>query len=116
MHATDSYMLGKRESLPLLSRKSHCRPWKNTSFPTFEPSSRPPPKRTAPGRGPCLGRDVAKWANYLTFDIMAELAFGKDFGMIEGKASRELPDIIDAAVHLELIVSHRILNTPQAGF
>jgi cytochrome P450 len=60
--------------------------------------------------------DVAKWANYLTFDIMAELAFGKDFGMIEGKASRELPDIIDAAVHLELIVSHRILNTPQAGF
>lgn len=47
---------------------------------------------------------MGKWANYLTFDVMGDLCFGKDFGMIAGKESRELPDIIDAAAHRELLV------------
>jgi len=40
----------------------------------------------------------------LTFDVLGDLVFGKNFGMIEGKESRELPGIIDAAVHRELLV------------
>ena len=48
--------------------------------------------------------DLAKWGNYLTFDIMGDLVFGKDFGMLAGSESRELPEIIDGAAHRELIV------------
>ena len=49
--------------------------------------------------------DMGEWANFLTFDIFTDLAFGKDFGLLEGKESRELPEIVDAAVHRELLVS-----------
>ena len=49
--------------------------------------------------------DMAKWANYVTFDIMGDLVFGKDFGMKTGRESRELPSVIDAALHRQLLVS-----------
>jgi cytochrome P450 len=52
----------------------------------------------------CWTADMSKWGNYLTFDVMADLVFGKDFGMLAGDESRELPEIIDGAVHRELIV------------
>jgi cytochrome P450 len=52
----------------------------------------------------CWTADMGKWGNYLTFDVMADLVFGKDFGMLAGDESRELPEIIDGAVHRELIV------------
>ncbi|KAH8812524.1 cytochrome P450 [Xylogone sp. PMI_703] len=47
--------------------------------------------------------DLGKWGNYLTFDVMGDLVFGRDFGMVAGQESRELPDIIDGATHRELI-------------
>lgn len=52
----------------------------------------------------CWTADIGKWGNYLTFDVMGDLVFGRDFGMIAGEESRELPDIIDAAAHRELLV------------
>ena len=52
----------------------------------------------------CWTADLGKWGNYLTFDVMGDLVFGKDFGMIDGKESRELPDIVDGAAHRELLV------------
>ncbi|KAJ9611126.1 hypothetical protein H2200_004309 [Cladophialophora chaetospira] len=58
---------------------------------------------TFPSLRQCWTADLGKWANYMTFDILGDLVFGKDFGMLAGKESRELPDIIDAAVHLELM-------------
>ncbi|OAP54848.1 hypothetical protein AYL99_11296 [Fonsecaea erecta] len=51
----------------------------------------------------CWTADMGRWSNYLTFDVMADLVFGKDFGMLAGDESRELPEIIDGAVHRELI-------------
>jgi cytochrome P450 len=53
----------------------------------------------------CWTVDMGQWGNFLTFDVMADLAFGKDFGMLAGQESRELPAIIDAAAHRELLVS-----------
>ena len=44
------------------------------------------------------------WGNYRAFDVMGDLVFGKDFGMLAGNESRELPDIIDGAAHRELLV------------
>jgi hypothetical protein len=67
-------------------------------------------EQTFPSMRQCWTADLGKWANYMTFDILGDLVFGKDFGMLAGKESRELPEIIDAAVHLELIVC----QTPAA--
>ncbi|KAL7271877.1 hypothetical protein RUND412_005340 [Rhizina undulata] len=38
--------------------------------------------------------DMGKWANYLTFDIMGELSFGKGFGMLYEETNRRTPDLI----------------------
>ncbi|KAL7271634.1 hypothetical protein RUND412_005589 [Rhizina undulata] len=38
--------------------------------------------------------DMGKWANYLTFDIMGELTFGKDFGMLYEETNRGFPALI----------------------
>lgn len=62
--------------------------------------------------GKCWTADLSKWANYITFDIMGNLVFGKDFGMVVGEANRELPSVIDAAVHRQLIVGW--LGTKEA--
>jgi hypothetical protein len=39
----------------------------------------------------CWTANVADWSNYLTFDIMGDFVFGKGFGMVQGKESRDLP-------------------------
>jgi hypothetical protein len=61
--------------------------------------------------------DMATWANYLTFDIMGDLVFGEDLGLLEGRGSRELPQVIDAAVHYQLMASslQTILARPLAS-
>ena len=57
-----------------------------------------------PSESQCWTADLGKWGNYLTFDVMGDLVFGRDFGMLAGNESRELPAIIDAAAHRELLV------------
>ncbi|KIX92471.1 uncharacterized protein Z520_11791 [Fonsecaea multimorphosa CBS 102226] len=56
--------------------------------------------------------DMSHWGNYLTFDVMGDLAFAKDFDMLGGKESRALPDLIDSALHGQLIAgsSPTVLN------
>ncbi|OAP56057.1 hypothetical protein AYL99_09236 [Fonsecaea erecta] len=60
----------------------------------------------------CWAADLGKWGNYLTFDVMGDLVFGKDFGMLRGDESRDLPNVIDAAVHRQLLngCSHFMLR------
>ncbi|KAL7269963.1 hypothetical protein RUND412_007341 [Rhizina undulata] len=58
------------------------------------------------GGGKGSGRwrgDMSKWANYLTFDIMGELSFGKNFGMLERDENRYVPDFINKATHMGLL-------------
>ncbi|KAL7267866.1 hypothetical protein RUND412_009532 [Rhizina undulata] len=54
------------------------------------------------GKGKWRG-DMSKWANYFTFDIMGELSFGKNFGMLEGDENRKMPDVINKSTHRGLI-------------
>ncbi|KAL7268966.1 hypothetical protein RUND412_008386 [Rhizina undulata] len=54
------------------------------------------------GKGKWRG-DMSLWANYLTFDIMGELSFGKNFGMLESEENRYVPKIIDKTTHRGLI-------------
>ncbi|KAH8807633.1 gamma-glutamyltranspeptidase-domain-containing protein [Xylogone sp. PMI_703] len=41
--------------------------------------------------------DVGDWANYLTFDIMGDTAFGGDFQMMKSSMNRGIPEIINYA-------------------
>lgn len=47
--------------------------------------------------------DVSDQANYLTFDIMGDLCFGKAFGMLERPDNRFAIDLIGNAAHRHLI-------------
>jgi len=50
-----------------------------------------------------LPRNMASWADWLTFDIMGDLAFGKAFGMLENPANRFAVDLVSSAAHRHLI-------------
>lgn len=48
--------------------------------------------------------NVANWCNWLVFDIMGDLVFGKAFGMLESPANRFAVDLVGNAAHRHLIV------------
>ena len=50
-------------------------------------------------------RDLGLWSNYLTFDVMGDISFGRDFGMLESDELRNIPHLINGAAHRALIVS-----------
>lgn len=49
--------------------------------------------------------NVADWCNWLVFDIMGDLVFGKAFGMLESPVNRFAVDLVGNAAHRHLIVS-----------
>ena len=53
--------------------------------------------------------NVANWCNWLVFDIMGDLVFGKAFGMLESPVNRFAVDLVGNAAHRHLIVSARWL-------
>ena len=48
--------------------------------------------------------NMARWANYLTFDIMGDIAFGKSFNMLNDNVLHDVPKMIDQSLHRQLIV------------
>ena len=51
-----------------------------------------------------LARNISDWCNYLTFDVMGDLCFGKAFEMLEHDTNRHVIDLIGNAAHMHLIV------------
>ena len=49
--------------------------------------------------------DLGEWSGFLTFDVMGDLSFGRDFGMLENDVLRDIPRLGNAAGHRALIVS-----------
>ncbi|KAI7260765.1 hypothetical protein D0864_09706 [Hortaea werneckii] len=49
------------------------------------------------------GKNLSKQADYLTFDIMGDLCFGKAFGMLERPDNRFATDLVSNAAHRHLI-------------
>ncbi|KAF2809419.1 cytochrome P450 [Mytilinidion resinicola] len=47
--------------------------------------------------------NMANWCNWLVFDIMGDLVFGKAFGMLEGEGNRFAVDLVGNAAHRHLI-------------
>lgn len=52
-----------------------------------------------------VAQNMADWSNYLTFDVMGDLCFGKAFEMLEHEENRHVIDLIGNAAHMHLIVS-----------
>ena len=49
-------------------------------------------------------QNMADWCNYLTFDVMGDLCFGKAFEMLDSHTNRHVIDLIGSAAHMHLIV------------
>jgi hypothetical protein len=59
-----------------------------------------------------VARNIADWCNYLTFDVMGDLCFGKAFEMLEHDTNRHVIDLIGNAAHMHLIVCPSMLIFP----
>lgn len=53
--------------------------------------------------------NIANWCDWLTFDIMGDLAFGKAFGMLDHPQNRFAVDLVSSAAHRHLIVRCPVL-------
>lgn len=62
-----------------------------------------------------VAQNMADWCNYLTFDVMGDLCFGKAFEMLENHTNRHVIDLIGSAAHMHLIVSPATLNHRTAA-
>jgi hypothetical protein len=57
------------------------------------------------GKGWNNAWNAAHWCEWLVFDIMGDLVFGKAFGMLESPQNRFATDLVGNAAHRHLIVS-----------
>jgi cytochrome P450 len=66
-------------------------------------------------------RDMKDWCNWLSFDIMGDLTFGKNFGCVEGRY-RYVPEVVLNSTKFVHVVSQALpafellTNLLQAGF
>ncbi len=68
------------------------------------------PEKTGEKRQWSVAQNMADWCNYLTFDVMGDLCFGKAFEMLENQTNRHVIDLIGSAAHMHLIVSFTIFD------
>jgi len=59
-----------------------------------------------------VAQNMADWCNYLTFDTLGDLCFGKAFEMLENEENRHVIDLIGNAANMHLIVSRSHLPKP----
>lgn len=52
-----------------------------------------------------VAQNMALWCNYLAFDVMGDLCFGKAFEMLESDKNHRVIDLMENAAHMHLIVS-----------
>ncbi|KAG9239855.1 cytochrome P450 [Calycina marina] len=51
-----------------------------------------------------VAQNMANWCNYLTFDVMGDLCFGKAFEMLEKPENHHVIDLLGSAAHMHLIL------------
>lgn len=49
--------------------------------------------------GWCSARNMSIWSGRLMFDIMGDIAFGNNFGVLESNSNRQIIDTISDGVH-----------------
>jgi hypothetical protein len=50
-------------------------------------------------------KDMSRWANYLTFDVLGDLCFGKPFGLLTSEAQRYIPQMLLSTMYAFQTVS-----------
>lgn len=60
---------------------------------------------TSASDGWSSSKDMADWANHLTFDVLGDLCFGKSFGLIKSDEFRTAPNLMLARTRLLAVVS-----------
>lgn len=55
-------------------------------------------------KGWSVPRNAARWADWLAFDIMGDLVFGRAFGMLDHPENRFAVDLVSSAAQRHLIV------------
>ncbi|MCJ1389640.1 hypothetical protein MMC18_002497 [Xylographa bjoerkii] len=59
-----------------------------------------------------IGQNMARWANYLTFDIMSDVVFGEAFELLEKPENRFVPECIEGSnVRTSVLVQAAELST-----
>lgn len=94
-HAFSDSAIKSMEKYILANIRSACQVIGNQVAPSFD-------QKKAGWSAPL---NMADWCNYLTFDVMGDLCFGKAFDMIERPENRHVIDLIGSAAHMHLIVS-----------
>lgn len=56
-------------------------------------------------------KNMAKWANHVTFDVLGDLCFGKPFGMLESDKLRSLTDVMLVRARMLLVVCFNRFST-----
>ena len=61
---------------------------------------------TAESKGWSSPKNMATWANYLTFDVLGDLCFGEPFNMLESEVNHSIPQVMLDRAAVFLTVSH----------
>ncbi|RDL38715.1 putative cytochrome P450 67 [Venustampulla echinocandica] len=67
----------------------------------------PPPtfsEKQVGEKGWGVAQNMALWCNYLAFDVMGDLCFGKAFEMLESEKNHRVIDLMENAAHMHLIL------------
>lgn len=56
-------------------------------------------------------KDMSLWFNYLSYDIMGEMVFGRGFGMLTDPSLRYILELIDATVFSYLLVCFALYSS-----
>jgi cytochrome P450 len=62
-------------------------------------------------------KDMSRWANYLTFDVLGDLCFGEPFGLLTSEAQRYIPQMLLSTMYAFQTVSSFIFAyTPESHY
>ena len=58
-------------------------------------------------------KNMAEWSNYLSYDVMGDLTFGKKFENVEREEHRYIPGLMMRATEFVYVVGDRSLPSTQ---
>lgn len=102
-HAFSDSALKTMEKYILANIRLFCSKLEDKRSP-FDNNSALSEKAGAERGGWSTPRNMARWCNYLTFDVMGDLCFGKAFEMLDREENRHVTDLLTNAAHMHLIM------------
>lgn len=63
-----------------------------------------------------MAKNMASWSDFLSFDIISDLCYGKSFNLLESEALRYIPKVISNVSRRNAIVSHPSCCRPNSSY